>query len=90
MAIQKCLAADQSYITLAKSLVSTAPPGKILTLFAAMVVHHIKEHKRWVTPPAVHDRILMKSVMSLLINEYLGKPGKLNCGDLDVTLAICP
>lgn len=47
LAIQKCLAADQSYITLAKSLVSTAPPGKILTLFAAMVVHHIKEHKRY-------------------------------------------
>lgn len=46
LTIQKCLAADQSYITLAKSFVTTAPPGKILTLFAAMIVHHIKEHKR--------------------------------------------
>ena len=48
LAIQKCLAADQSYITLAKSFVSAAPPGKILTLFAAMIVHHIKDHKKWV------------------------------------------
>ena len=47
LAVQKCLAADQSYITLAKSFVSAAPPGKILTLFAAMIVHHIKDHKRW-------------------------------------------
>lgn len=48
LAIQKIMAADQSYMSLAKSFVSTAPPGKILTLFAAMIVHHIREHKRWV------------------------------------------
>ncbi|KAG0730100.1 Ectopic P granules protein 5 [Chionoecetes opilio] len=47
LAVQKCLSADQSYITLAKSFVSTAPPGKILTLFAAMIVHHINDHKRY-------------------------------------------
>ncbi|KAK7082716.1 hypothetical protein SK128_026803 [Halocaridina rubra] len=46
-AIQKCLAADQTYMALAKSLVSSAFPGKILTLLSAMIVHHIKNYERY-------------------------------------------
>ncbi|XP_047502036.1 ectopic P granules protein 5 homolog [Penaeus chinensis] len=47
IAIQKCLTADQTYMTLAKSLVTSAFPGKILSLFAAMIVHHIKNYSRY-------------------------------------------
>lgn len=46
-AIQKCLVADQTYITLAKSLVASAFPGKVLNLFAAMLVHHIKNYAKF-------------------------------------------
>ncbi|XP_068201303.1 ectopic P granules protein 5 homolog [Palaemon carinicauda] len=56
-AIQKCFAADQTYITLAKSLVSSAFPGKILNLFAAMLVHHIKNYAKYNLPsgaPVIH------------------------------------
>lgn len=47
-AVQKCLTADQTYMTLAKSLVTSAFPGKVLSLFAAMIVHHIKNYSRFV------------------------------------------
>lgn len=47
--IQKCLTADQTYMTLAKSLVTSAFPGKVLSLFAAMIVHHIKDYSRFVS-----------------------------------------
>ncbi|ROT60954.1 putative ectopic P granules protein 5-like isoform X2 [Penaeus vannamei] len=46
-AVQKCLTADQTYMTLAKSLVTSAFPGKVLSLFAAMIVHHIKNYSRY-------------------------------------------
>nr|XP_053655972.1 ectopic P granules protein 5 homolog isoform X2 [Cherax quadricarinatus] len=46
-AIQKCLTADQTYITMAKSLVASTFPGKILSSFAAMIVYHICNYTRY-------------------------------------------
>ncbi|KAK4327000.1 hypothetical protein Pmani_002518 [Petrolisthes manimaculis] len=45
--VQKILSADQTYLSLAKSLVVSACPGKILTLFAAMILNHITNYTRY-------------------------------------------
>ncbi|XP_045603349.2 ectopic P granules protein 5 homolog isoform X1 [Procambarus clarkii] len=50
LAIQKCLTADHTYITMAKSLVATTFPGKILNAFAAMIVYHIQNYTRYNLP----------------------------------------
>ncbi|CAL4113827.1 unnamed protein product, partial [Meganyctiphanes norvegica] len=40
--VQKLLVADQTYMSMAKNLISPEFPGRILKLIAAMIIHHMR------------------------------------------------